>query len=533
MERFFELSVGFMAITDLSSRVIQASRSWSRIGWDPEVLTGTLLLDLVHPDERAAAEAQLADLAREARPTSFGLRLRQGDGTYLWVQGNAAVDVANERIYLTGADISDRKALEEQLLARIQLEELVASVAASLLRADLAGQEEVEDAIERGLGLIASALGADGAYFLRDARRTRDVVFVEWAADRPGHRNADRIPMSPEAQRWWSEQMAGGRPVIIEDVEALGPEAADTVQVLRRMGVQSIVLVPLQQHRHFTGFMGLVTKRSRRFSEDVAALLRVTGETFMGVLGQADATAALLDARRELEQRNADLERSNEDLERFAYAAAHDLKAPLTRIEMALAAAPGNGGGDADQLLDIARRGASRMRQLIEDLLTYASVGVGPRVSAPVELDDVLTEVLADLAPAIEAAGVEVRRSPLPVVAGERALLGQLLQNLVSNAVKFARRDAGPLLRVEGEADDGGATIRVIDNGIGIDPAKRSAVFGVFTRLQGDDRYPGSGIGLATCAKVVAHHGGRISMHDGVDGGTTVEVWLPREPPSC
>jgi PAS domain S-box-containing protein len=528
MEPFLELSPGLMAIADLSSRVIDASRSWARLGWDRGDLIGTLLLDLVHPDDAVAAKSALADMVTSGDAVSFGLRVRSRDGSYRWIQGNAAVDVASCRLYLTGDDISDRKALEDQLMARVQLEELVASVAAGLIGADLTGTTEVEDAIECGLGRIASALGADGAYFLRDARRARDVVFVEWAADRPGHRNADRIPMSAEAQRWWAAQLAEGAPLVIEDVRALGPESAEAGEVLGRLDVRSIVLVPLHKHRHFTGFVGLVTASPRRFSDDVAALLRVAGESFMGVLGQADATAALLDARRELEQRNADLERSNEDLERFAYAAAHDLKAPLARIEMALGALPG-GGETADELLGVARRGATRMRQLIEDLLTYAAVGAGPRVSTPVDLDALLTEVLSDLAPAIEAAGVRIERSALPTLPGERPLLGQLLQNLVSNSVKFVRPEVDSVVRIDGDDAGDGVRITVSDNGIGIDRAQRAEVFGVFTRLHHDDRYPGSGIGLATCAKVVSHHGGRIWVEDGLDGGAAVHVWLPRE----
>jgi signal transduction histidine kinase len=187
--------------------------------------------------------------------------------------------------------------------------------------------------------------------------------------------------------------------------------------------------------------------------------------------------------------------------------------------------------GPGKQLLEIARRGASRMRQLIEDLLAFAAVGqVSGEVTA-VDLDDLLLQVLADLEELTAEHGVTVERGALPIVRGHRALLGQLLQNLLANAIKFSRPGTRALVRVEADRrGDDGVTVSVVDNGIGIDRAHRTEVFGVFTRLNSDESSPGSGIGLATCAKVVHHHGGRIWVDDGIDGGTAVRVWLPDTP---
>src|SRR3546814_20555138 len=106
---------------------------------------------------------------------------------------------------------------------------------------------------------------------------------------------------------------------------------------------------------------------------------------------------------------------------------------------------------------------------------------------------------------------------------GRRAALGQLLQNVIGNSVKFARTDVDPVVHIGATGSEDGVTIRVADNGIGIEPAHRSLVFGVFARLHGDDRYPGSGIGLATCTKVATRHGGRIWADDGIAGGISTE----------
>lgn len=527
IRRFLDLSVDLLAVSDLGSEIIEVSNSWARLGWRPDEVVGQRLLDLIHPEDLPMALAELASIVAGNEAVAVDLRIRAKDGSYRWIQGNAIADLPAERIYMTGADIDDRKALEEQLRAQVRLEELVASVAAGMIGAE-AGSLDAQ--IERGLGRLAAALGADGGYFLRDGRHPEDVVFVEWSSSVRGRRDADRLPLSPAARRWWEDRLGGGQPLHIHDVRELGPDAAEVAAGLSGLDVRSLLLVPLPHHRRYSGFIGLYTGAvATTFPDHVAPLLRVAGECFMAALGQVDAGLALLDARRELEHRNEALERSNEELERFAYAAAHDLKAPLARIEMALTATQ-SGADSTGELLDIAHRGASRMRQLIEDLLDYAGVHSRAGQVEPVDLDDALSEVLDDVAPLIASSGVRVEREQLPVVMGHRALLRQLLQNLVSNAVKFRGDQPDPIVRVESEAAPDGVTLRVVDNGVGIPVDQREEVFGMFTRLHGDDRFPGSGIGLATCAKVVSHHGGRMWIDDGLDGGAAVHVWLPARP---
>lgn len=527
IRRFLDLSVDLLAVSDLSSEIIEVSNSWARLGWRPDEVVGQRLLDLIHPEDLPMALAELASIVDGNEAVGVDIRIRAKDGTYRWIQGNAIADLPAERIYMTGADIDDRKALEEQLRAQVRLEELVASVAAGMIGA---APEGVDAQIERGLGRLAAALGADGGYFLRDGRHPEDVVFVEWSASGRGRRDADRVPLSAQAQRWWEDRLAGGLPLHIIDVRDLGADAAEVAESLAGLDVRSLLLVPLPHHRRYSGFVGLFTTHDpTTFPDHVAPLLRVAGECFMAALAQVDAGLALLDARRELEHRNEALERSNEELERFAYAAAHDLKAPLARIEMALTATR-SGADGTSELLDIAHRGANRMRQLIEDLLDYAGVHSRAGQVERVDLDVALTEVLDDLATLMSSSRVRVERDPLPVVVGHRTLLRQLLQNVLTNAVKFRSEQRDALVRVESEVAPEGVTLRILDNGVGIPADQREEVFGMFTRLHGDDRVPGSGIGLATCAKVVSHHGGRIWIEDGIDGGSSVHVWLPDRP---
>jgi PAS domain S-box-containing protein len=516
------MSIDLLGICDLQTNVLECSQSWERtLGWTRSELIGTPLISLFHEDDLPRIEAELAGLLVGGDAVAVVVRIRAKDGSYRWVQGNARSDLDAERIYVTAADITESKALEDTLRRQVELEALVVTITARFVGTDSLGMEQE---IEWGLGELATALGADRAHFLRGNRSLDRVSYFEWL-----HPERGQQPSTPDprVQEWWFDQMRAGVTLKLDDVAELADEYPDVIASLKEQRVRSLLHVPLPFQRSTWGFVALVTiDRPLDMDDDLLALVQLAGESFMTALARADDGNALLDARQELEDRNEELERSNEELERFAYAAAHDLKAPLARIEMALAATP-TPDGDAGQLVDVARRGAARMRQLIEDLLTFAAVGARDGAEEEVDLDEVLELVLADFASTIAATGAEVTRVPLPTVWGHRSQLGQVLQNLVGNSLKFIRSEVTPRVAVSTSVDADGVTIRVADNGIGIERAHRNEVFGVFTRLNSDDRFPGSGIGLATCAKVVTHHGGRIGLADGIDGGTAVVVWLP------
>jgi PAS domain S-box-containing protein len=527
MRRFLDMSIDLLAIADLETRVVELSESWERrLGWTRPELIGQPLIAFIHEDDLPRVEAELAGLLVGGEAVAVDVRFRAKDGTYRWLQGNARSDLDAGRIYITAADITGRKEVEQALRRQVELEELVATITGRLLAADDA---EVPHVIERGIEELARAQGANRGHLMRGGRRTATRV-IEWLHPDTGQRAKDPLDTPPAVNQWWLDILRSGRLLRLDDVEALAGERPDVLDDLRRDGVRSVLHVPLPPHRGCWGFLSLVsTDAGVHFSDEAAPLVRLAGEAFLTALARGDDAAALLDARRELEHRNDELERSNEELERFAYAAAHDLKAPLARIEMALAATP-RPEGDSGLLVDVARRGAARMRQLIEDLLTFSAVGQQKSPPEEVDLDEVLTQVLADLTATIEATGAQVHREALPSAWGHRSLLGQVLQNLVGNSLKFVREGVTPRVEITGSRDGTGTTIRVADNGIGIEVAKRADVFGVFTRLNADDQYPGSGIGLATCAKVVAHHNGTIRVEDGIDGGVCVVVWLPAEP---
>lgn len=234
----------------------------------------------------------------------------------------------------------------------------------------------------------------------------------------------------------------------------------------------------------------------------------------------------------ELELRAERLERTNAELQEFAYIASHDLAEPLRMItsylELLQRRYEGRLDETADQFIGFAVGGAERMRTLIEDLLAYSRVGSHQLERSDVDLAELLGNVLRALERAIaDAEAVVDIHDVLPVVSADRTQLGQLLQNLISNAVKFRAPGRLPHVEIRARTDEHGVTITVTDNGIGIAANQQERIFKMFARLHGRDEYEGTGIGLALCRRIVERHGGRITVESTVGEGTTFRVQLP------
>lgn len=249
----------------------------------------------------------------------------------------------------------------------------------------------------------------------------------------------------------------------------------------------------------------------------------------MDVLELRRHAELLREALHEVRTTSNELLRSNAALRDFAGQVSHDLKNPLTGIlgfVASVADLPGVGRDpDARSGLERALSSATRMWRMIEDVLAHASAGSRQDLQR-VPLADVARWVIDDLEPTIDAAGATVTAGPLPVVTGDPTQLRVLLQNLVSNAVKFRRPDVPCEVRLTAEEDVHGWTLSVADNGIGIPVADRERVLDLFTRLRPD--IEGSGIGLATVRRIAAAHQASLEIDDTAGGGTTIYVNLPR-----
>ena len=243
-------------------------------------------------------------------------------------------------------------------------------------------------------------------------------------------------------------------------------------------------------------------------------------------LERVDRYAA--DLERAVDARTEELARSNRELENFASIVAHDLRSPLLTISGYCQLIQEDCGERLDaaarDYLDQVVRGAVRMNRLIDDLLEYSRAGRSLAPFHPVEMQSVLTQAVANLEAAIQKRNAEVEIGPMPTVVGDQTQLVQLLQNLIGNAVKFGG-DESPRVRVGASPDAGGWRFAVEDNGIGIAKEHFERIFQTFQRLHGQE-YPGTGIGLAICKKIVERHGGRIWLDSVVGKGATFHFTL-------
>ena len=226
-----------------------------------------------------------------------------------------------------------------------------------------------------------------------------------------------------------------------------------------------------------------------------------------------------------------ELKRSNAELEQFAYVASHDLQEPLRMVasytQLLGRRYAGKLDKDAHEFMSYIVDGATRMKQLIEDLLAYSRVGTKGQDFKPVALEAPLRRALFNLRAGIEEAGAAVTYDPLPTVQGDEVQLGQLLQNLIGNSLKF-RSNSVPRIHLGVSEKDSEYEIEVRDNGIGIEPQYYERIFMVFQRLFNKGEYPGTGIGLAICKKVVERHGGRIWVESHSGEGSSFFFTLPK-----
>lgn len=242
------------------------------------------------------------------------------------------------------------------------------------------------------------------------------------------------------------------------------------------------------------------------------------------------ASVVDISARKQAEE---ELRQSNEELERFAYVASHDLQEPLRTVASYLQLLERRYrerlDDDAVEFIDFAVAGARRMEQLIKDLLAFSRVGTQGGELVPVETAEVLKECLHSLRAAMEDASATIIADDLPRVLADASQIQQLLTNLIGNALKF-RGDAPPIVRLSAERDGRFWRLSVGDNGIGIEPEYFERIFVIFQRLHSREAYPGTGVGLAICRKIVDRHGGRIWLDSTPGRGTTFHFTLPAAP---
>jgi len=346
---------------------------------------------------------------------------------------------------------------------------------------------------------------------------------------RKGGFSASIVVVQAEAE--FERQLPLHRPdVVIADYNLPQWKGMDALEVLRREGLEiPLILV--------SGALGDITAVEciKRGATDYVlkdGLARLP-EAVRRALQEKRLLRLRHKAEEDLARKADELARSNADLEQFAYVASHDLQEPLRMVaaytQLLAERYRGKLDENADKFIGYASEGALRMQSLIQDLLAFSRVGRNG--SGRVDCDAVMEEVLMTLGPAIQESGAVVTHAALAEVWANRSQMAQVFQNLIGNAIKF-RGNEPPAIFVQAEKAGQQWLFSVSDNGIGIAPEYAENIFVVFHRLHARTEYPGNGIGLAICKKIVERNGGKIWVEAQTGHGSVFKFTLPCDGPA-
>jgi signal transduction histidine kinase len=324
-------------------------------------------------------------------------------------------------------------------------------------------------------------------------------------------------------------QLDAAPDIILADYALSGFNALMALELLQERGldIPFIVLTGVVDEEQLVECM-------KRGAADYLLKDRLTrlGPAVHRALQEGDVRRKKRAAEAALMAQTQELTRSNEELKQFAYAASHDLQEPLRMVtfytQLLAKRYRGKLDSDADEFIGFALEGATRMSELVKHLLYYSRVSTRKPSMTSTDCEEVFQECLANLRLALTESGASVTHDPLPVVNADALQFGQMFQNLIGNAIKF-RGEKPPSIHVSAEEEAANWHFSVRDDGIGIEPQYFNQIFVIFQRLHGRTEYPGSGVGLALCKRIMEHHGGRIWVESEAGAGATFHFTIPKE----
>jgi len=467
-----------IVVNDENSAVLYQSPSVTRIlGYTFEDRHRKPVLNYVHPEDKETFLKFYEELAAQpGTPLPFQIRVKHKSGHYVWLEGvvtnllhdrNVNGYVANYR------DISERKAAEESLRQeRYLLRTLIDHVPDYIYIKDTEFRHIINN--KANVELIGAASEEETI-----GKTVLDYFDAELAAQ---FMEADR------------KVLASGQPVLNLEERIIG-HSSEVRWLLTTK-------IPLIEKEEVVGLIGI--------SRDITELKK--------------AELVLRDLNESLSHQAERLEASNTELERFAYIASHDLQEPLRTVRSFLQLLKKRMENQLDQesheYIDVALEGAERMKRLISDLLEYAHIDAVAERRETVNMNEVVLRKIEMMRESVLSSGAEFKIDPLPTITAVRLQMESLIQNLISNAIKY-RGNTAPRITIEGIEQPAHWKFSVSDTGIGIDPRFHDKIFVIFQRANTEGEAKGTGIGLAICKKIVEFHGGKIWVESHPEAGST------------
>lgn len=443
------------------------------------------------------------------------------------------VDQAGNVLGLVGIsrDITENKDYEKSLIFKTKLLETIATTVNLLLF-----NQNWLQALEECLELVGKTVEADGVYFFKNftdpesgSLMARQVI--EWnnseVSSEIANPNYQNLPL--EAFPEFLEKALQKKPFIASVQNSSGT----LLQILTEQGIVSILQLPIYIKNEFFGFIGFDYCKTEHFwTEEEITFLQTLISNIEVAIERTENLNSLHALNDKLQQSNHELAMSNKELEQFAYVASHDLQEPLRMITSFLTLIDKKYSPKLDekgkQYINFAVDGALRMKTIILDLLEYSRVG---RVYIPAEEVDVniiLEEIKSLLQATIEETGATIEWVNVPVIKIQKAYLRQVLQNIISNALKYRNDIVSPIIVVKAYEEGKYWHFEIKDNGLGIPEEYHKKIFVIFQRLHGKEKYSGTGIGLAICKKIIDNVGGKIWVDSKIDIGSTFHFTLPK-----
>ena len=463
--RFFALSPDLFCIAGLDGTVKVCNPAWEKeLGYSTAELHHRSLTEFVHADDRRSMARELAGLNQGIRSAQFENRFVGKDGSVKWLLWNVAVSRGEHVMYATARNVNERKLYEEELALR---DRSINSATNGILIAD-ARRPDVPTvycnaAFEKITGYAKEEVVGRNCRFLQGQDHDQPDLDAIRQAIRDGTEGqAELRNYRKDGTVFWNE----------------------------------FYIAPVRDSQGtLTHFIGVQTDITRRKNQEA-----------------------------ELARKTEALAQSNAELQQFAYVASHDLQEPLRMVasytQLLRKRYQGKLDADADEFIEYAVNGADRMQRLIRDLLEYSRVGSENTSFEITECELIWQHVMSNLSASIRDHHATVTHDPLPTIYANPTLLTQVFQNLIGNALKF-HGSSPASIHVGATSLSDGWEFFIRDNGIGIPPDQRDRIFAVFQRLHGRSDYPGTGIGLAICKRIVEKHNGTIWVDSEPGKGST------------